>query len=55
MIDIFRDTKEKQQKRTQEISGAESFGLLVPLSCDVSIFTPAAYRRGSLPRPCKEA
>ena len=30
---------------------AKAFGQLVQLGFDVAVFTPAAYRRGSLPRP----
>ena len=29
----------------------EDVGLLVPLGFDITAFTPAAYQRGSLPRP----
>ena len=32
----------------------EDVGLLVPLGFDITAFTPAAYRRGSLPRPSKD-
>ena len=32
----------------------EVFGRLVPLGFDIAAFTPAAYQRGSLPRPYKE-
>ena len=31
----------------------EDVGLLVPLGFDITAFTPAAYQRGSLPRPLK--
>ena len=31
----------------------EDVGLLVPLGFDITAFTPAAYQRGSLPRPSK--
>ncbi len=34
---------------------AEVFGQLVQLGFDVAVFTPAAYRRGSLPRPSMES
>ena len=33
---------------------AKVFGQLVRLGFDVTVFAPAAYRRGSLPRPSKE-
>ena len=33
---------------------AKAFGQLVQLGFDVAVFTPAAYQRGSLPRPSKE-
>ena len=32
----------------------EDVGLLVPLGYDITAFTPAAYQRGSLPRPSKD-
>ena len=32
----------------------EDVGLLVPLGFDITAFTPAAYQRGSLPRPYKD-
>ncbi len=32
----------------------EALGLLVPLGFDIAAFTPAAYLRGSLPRPSME-
>ena len=32
----------------------EDVGLLVPLSYDITAFTLAAYRRGSLPRPSED-
>ena len=32
----------------------EDVGLLVPLGFDITAFTPAAYQRGSLPRPSKD-
>ena len=32
----------------------ESFGQLVALGFDVTVFTPAPYRRPRLGRPCKE-
>ena len=34
---------------------AKAFGQLVQLGFDVAVFTPAAYRRGSLPRPSVES
>ena len=33
---------------------SKASGQLVPLGYDVAAFTPAAYRRGSLPRPLKD-
>ena len=33
---------------------SKAFGQLVLLGYDVAAFTPAAYRRGSLPRPLKD-
>ena len=33
----------------------EVVGSLVPVSFDVTAFTPPAYQRGSLPRPSREA
>ena len=32
----------------------EDVGLLVQLGFDITAFTPAAYQRGSLPRPSKD-
>ena len=32
----------------------EDVGLLVPLGFDITAFTPAAYQRGSLPRPSED-
>ena len=32
----------------------EDVGLLVPLGYDITAFTPAAYQRGSLPRPSED-
>ena len=37
-----------------KVSPSEAFGLLVPLGFDIAAFTPAAYQRGSLPRPSME-
>ena len=36
------------------IARCEALGLLVPLGFDIAAFTPAAYLRGSLPRPSME-
>ena len=33
---------------------SEVFGILVPLGFDIAAFRPAAYQRGSLPRPSME-
>ena len=33
---------------------AKDLGQLVQLGFDVTVFTPAAYQRGSLPRPSME-
>ncbi len=35
-------------------TGEESFGQLVSLGFDVTVFTPATYQRRSLQRPSKE-
>ena len=32
----------------------EDVGLLVPLGYDITAFRPAAYQRGSLPRPSED-
>ena len=36
------------------MAAKEGLGQLVPLGFDVAIFTPAAYRRPGLGRPCEE-
>ena len=38
---------------TEELT-EEDVGLLVPLGYDITAFTPAAYQRGSLPRPSED-
>src|SRR5690606_31423567 len=45
----------KYIKEDSGSSGAESFGLLVPLGYGISTCTPVAYQRSNLLRPCKEA
>ena len=37
------------------LSEAKAFGQLVVLGFDVTVFTPAPYQRGSLPRPSMES
>ena len=40
--------------RTIEELTEEDVGLLVPLGYDITAFRPAAYQRGSLPRPSED-
>ena len=51
---IIRVCVERKTNKRRKCFCIEVFGRLVPLSFDISAFTPAAYQRGSLPRPCKE-
>ena len=43
-----------QQSQVIEDQTEEDVGLLVPLGYDITAFRPAAYQRGSLPRPSKD-
>src|SRR5690606_41380207 len=51
----YKGIEKKYIKEDSGSSGAESFGLLVPLGYGISTFTPVAYQRSNLLRPCKEA
>ena len=44
----------REKHSEDEMFRIEVFGLLVPLGFDIAAFTPAAYLRGSLPRPSVE-
>ena len=48
MPDLLYDSRIINKASTEE-----DVGLLVPLGFDITAFTPAAYQRGSLPRPLK--
>ncbi len=47
--------KKGQHSANGRAGAKEADGQLVPLGFAISGFTPAAYRRGRLPRPLKEA
>ena len=48
---LLPDHSDFQLFREVEELTEEDVGLLVPLGFDITAFTPAAYQRGSLPRP----
>src|SRR5690606_12472439 len=54
-VTTYKGIDKKYNKWDSGSSGAESFGLLVPLGYGISTFTPVAYQRSNLLRPCKEA
>ena len=62
-IDIITPALSVQTRHSQSAENtaeskrltAKAFGQLVQLGFDVTVFAPAAYQRGSLPRPSKES
>ena len=50
-----QDAGQDSETTTENMTKAKAFGQLVQLGFDVAVFTPAAYQRGSLPRPSMES